>query len=103
MPDIVERLRNFDDDTSSYSQEKTLQAAADEIERLRADYLELDRQWRQDAADAARWRYVRDNHTQTHYVQMSGLHYYRFSPSVLRGKGFSVDEVIDRLIAEQGS
>ena len=49
-------------------------------------------------ADAARYRFIRDNLAQVHSPKMSGHKSYRFRAP--RGEGHSLDEVVDRLIAE---
>jgi hypothetical protein len=51
-------------------------------------------------ADAARWRYIRDNHAQGSSPHMDGTMEWRFTP--LRWcVGQSPDEVVDKLIRKE--
>ena len=57
---------------------------------------------RQLEADAARWRYVRDNLAQMHSPKMDGQHSYRFN-SLHGFRGNSVEEAIDKAIEHSQS
>lgn len=51
-------------------------------------------------ADAARWRYIRDNHAQGSSPHMDGSFCWRFTP--LRWcVGHTVDETVDKLIRKE--
>lgn len=49
------------------------------------------------AADAARWRYLRDHHAQGHSPKMDGTLQWRFIP-LYGAAGRSPDEAVDQLI-----
>lgn len=78
-----------------------LQAALDDgHERLVAGYEVLLSHYLEALADAKRWRYVRDNHSQGMSPHMDGTFAWRFTP--LRWcTGRTIEEVVDKLICKE--
>lgn len=63
-----------------------------EVERLRGEVAALK-------ADAARYRWIRDEHVQMSSPKMDGQHHWRFRCNI-RGTGNTVDVAIDKEIRE---
>ncbi len=100
MRDIVERLR--DRWLPSWEFWDLHEKAAAEIESLRKQVTIFERIHKEcyegQLQDAARWRYTRDTLTKGMGLKMDGLQRFVFLQP--KGRGRTIDEVIDKLIEE---